>query len=81
MPDPERTELLAAALVGYLQTRARVAERIAEIQKQLAQEKPSAAPGRRKTAKPRLSPEGRARIVEATRKRWAAYRAAKKRQG
>ena len=72
--------LLEAALVGYRQRRAEIAAKIDELKQRLsghdaggtAPEPLSKAPARRR--KRRISPEGRRRIAEAQRKRWAAVR-------
>ncbi|HUP05436.1 MAG TPA: hypothetical protein VMU19_15665 [Bryobacteraceae bacterium] len=71
-------DLLIAALAGYQLKLTEIEARMAELRKQIA-----GAPGgvSAKAAAPakkrRLSPEGRARIIAATKKRWAAVRAAK----
>ena len=79
----EDTSLLQAALVGYEAELTRVTAAIADLQKRLGKRGgggntpgPSAkAPAARK--KRHMSAEGRARIAEAQRKRWAAARKAK----
>jgi hypothetical protein len=71
--------LLTAALLGYEQERDRIERQIAELRQRLGVR----AAGPLKTVKPArkkrssISPEGRKRIAEAQRKRWAAQ---KKRQ-
>jgi hypothetical protein len=79
MPLTPDKELLVAALAGYqlklTEIEARMADlrnRIAGVSGGAAPKKPASAPKKR-----RLSPEGRARIIAATKKRWAAVRAAK----
>lgn len=73
-------ELLIAALAGYQLKVKEIEERMAELRKQIAgvsgepAGKPAASARPRKR---RLSAEGRARIIAATKKRWAAVRAAK----
>lgn len=80
MPTSSDTEFLAAALAGYQWKRAEIDARMADLRKRIAAHspgsavKPVAAPAKKKR---RLSPEGRARIVAATKKRWAAARKAK----
>ena len=85
--DPE---FLRAALAGYQSELVRIEQAMAEIRRQL---RPSAgnpsnpaaleAKGKMSRAKEapakkrKLSAAGRKRIVEATKKRWAAYRAQK----
>jgi|SRR6478672_3541687 hypothetical protein len=71
--------ILEAALIGLEQQKAEIDAKAAEIRRRLR-----AAPGAAKQeSKPAtrarrvLSPAARKRIAEATRKRWAAYRAAK----
>lgn len=77
-------ELLEMALIGFGMRAAEIDRQISSVRAQLALgETPASVkriaehttPGFRK-----LSPEGRARIVAATRKRWAAYRRAKARR-
>lgn len=79
MPNSHDTEFLAAALAGYQCKLAEIEERMAEIRARIAAASPAssakaAAPAKKKR---RLSPEGRARIIAATKKRWAAVRKAK----
>ena len=72
----ENRSLLEAALVGYESQRLTVTAAIADIQKRLGKSGAGGGPasagrtGPRK--KHRISAEGRARIAEAQRKRWAA---------
>ncbi len=81
-------EVLQAALDGLETQRARIEEHIAEVRSLLGarrrgrppkaeaadreQEEPK-SPGRKRRA--RLSPEGRAKIIAALKKRWAAAKA------
>jgi hypothetical protein len=74
--------LLEAALLGYQAELARITTAIADIQKQLGHRngKRAAAPFESVTPakkKHRISAEGRARIAEAQRKRWAEARKGK----
>jgi hypothetical protein len=67
---------MQAALLGYEQQLACVTQRIAEIRRELAGGgSPSTEAGAK--TKWKMSAGGRKRIADATRKRWAAYRAAK----
>ena len=69
-------EVLRAALIGYWAQIQSIAEKIQEIEAML---KPRRA---RSVAKPKakrkLSPEGRAKLVAAQKKRWAKFRKAKR---
>jgi hypothetical protein len=72
-------DFLAAALAGYQQSLVGIETRIAELRKRIGgvapvAAAPAVAPAKKKR---RLSAEGRARIVAATKKRWAAVRKAK----
>jgi hypothetical protein len=72
-------EFLSAALAGYQQALEEIETHIADLQKKIGgaatvAAAPTAAPAVKKR---RLSAEGRARIVAATRKRWAAVHKAK----
>jgi hypothetical protein len=72
--------VLEAALVGLEQKRAEVEELLVEVRKQLrapgaGDGVSSAAPARKKRT---MSAAVRKRIGDATRRRWAAYRKAKK---
>src|SRR6266542_5488263 len=75
--------ILEAALIGLEQQRSQIDAKMAEIRRRLrtggGAATSAAAPGRR--AKRVLSPAARKRIADATRKRWAAYRAQKAAQG
>lgn len=72
-------ELLAAALIGYQHQLDEIQSKIAEIRGKLGKEpvgrstKPAAtvAPPKQRRKKRRMSAEGRARIAEAQRARWA----------
>src|SRR5215475_9337499 len=74
--------ILEAALFGLEQQKSEIDAKTAEIRRRLrglssvAAAKPAAAPAAGR-AKRVLSPAARKRIAAATRKRWAAYRAAK----
>jgi hypothetical protein len=80
MPISRDSEFLAAALAGYQCRIAEIDARMADLRQRIAgvspaaSAKPAAAPIRKKR---RLSAEGRARIIAATKKRWAAVRKAK----
>lgn len=80
MPTSSEKEFLAAALAGYQWKLAEIDARMTDLRKRIAayspapSAKPVAAPAKKKR---RLSPEGRARIIAATKKRWAAVRKAK----
>ena len=80
MPISPDNDLLAAALVGYQRKLTEIDVCIADLRERIAAHsaassaKPTAAPAKKKR---RLSPEGRARIIAATKKRWAAVRKAK----
>jgi hypothetical protein len=67
----EDTGLLKAALLGYQTQAAKIEAAIADIRERLKIPGvgPVVAAPRKKS---RMSPEGRARIAEAQRKRWAA---------
>ncbi|MFB3827933.1 MAG: hypothetical protein ACE15B_14270 [Bryobacteraceae bacterium] len=71
MPIDKR-ELKEAALAGLRHEQQRITALIARLERELGKAKPAAAP-----VQPRLSADGRARIVAALKKRWAAVRAAK----
>jgi len=69
-------EILSAALLGYQQQHQEIEARMADLRRRLGGLSP--APAAAKAArKRRLSPEGRARIIAATKRRWAAVRKAK----
>src|SRR5438067_13423705 len=75
MARHEDTSLLEAALVGYQSQLEKITSAIADLQKRLRYAGAGGVPApvtrtpRRK--KRTMSPEGRARIAEAQRKRWA----------
>ena len=70
--------ILEAALVGLEQQRSQIDAKISEIRRRLRTGGGKRAEGTA-AARPRrvLSPAARKRIADATRKRWAAYRAQK----
>lgn len=82
--------LLEAALVGLKAQRSRLDQQIAMVEGQLGKRSPGRpkrlqepeSPAAKKVAKKgkrrKMSAEARARIAEAQRKRWAAYRKAQK---
>jgi hypothetical protein len=77
MQKTEDVGLLAAALIGYEKQRDVIDAQIADIRRRLG----SRAAGPARTAAPaankhRISPEGRARIAAAQRRRWAAAKKA-----
>jgi len=80
MPLTVNSDFLSAALAGYQQRRKEIDARMADLRRRIAGDAPAtSAPAPGPTAKKRrLSPAGRARIIAATRKRWAAVRKAKK---
>ena len=67
--------LLEAALIGYQHQAAQLAEKIAEIRRQLGGKTPSAAPKAAATPTKRrtMSAAARKRIAAAQKKRWAEY--------
>jgi hypothetical protein len=71
------TSLLEAALVGYQAELAKITAAISDLQKRLGKHKDGHVRGTLLKAaaarkEHRISAEGRARIAEAQRKRWAA---------
>jgi hypothetical protein len=73
------TSLLEAALLGYQAELAKITAAISDLQKRLGKRGNGHAPGPFPKAPAgrqmhRISAEGRARIAEAQRKRWAAAR-------
>jgi len=67
---------LEAALIGYQHQVDEIQAKIASIRRQLTGTPPAVAPQAKRAAAPRkqkhkMSPEGRARIAEAQRARWA----------
>jgi hypothetical protein len=78
----DNTSLLEAALVGYQSELARITAAIADLQKRMGKRGDGHVPGPFLKApaarqRHRISAEGRARIAEAQRKRWAAAKKAK----
>jgi hypothetical protein len=71
--------LLQAALAGYEAEKRRIEQAIEDIQKRLGRRGTGSLPVsvRRQQKEHRISPEGRARIAEAQRRRWAAAKQAK----
>jgi hypothetical protein len=66
--------LLEAALIGYQHQAAQLAEKIADIRRQLGGKSPSAAPKAASPTKRRtMSAAARKRIAAAQKKRWAEY--------
>jgi hypothetical protein len=76
MARPDDRSLLEAALVGYTSQLSTITTAIADIHKRLGKKGPGAIPAPVERTAPRkkrqMSPEGRARIAAAQRKRWAA---------
>lgn len=70
-------ELLQAALAGYQRQHAILSERIAEITRELSGRAVHHDAGGMAKPRRKMSAAGRKRIIEATRRRWEAYRAAK----
>jgi hypothetical protein len=85
-------EVLAAALAGLEEQKKRIEAHIAEVRAQMGKRGPgrppaaaksasstsaAAAPGPGRRKKRQLSAEGRARIIAAAKKRWAAFRKTK----
>jgi len=70
------TSLLEAALVGYQTERQRIETAIADIKKRLgsagSRQRSSDGTARSRKKRHQISAEGRARIAEAQRRRWAA---------
>jgi hypothetical protein len=79
MPLTVNADLLSAALAGYRKKLQEIDARMADLRERIGGGVPAAAaPATGPIAKKRrLSPAGRARIIAATRKRWAAVRKAK----
>ena len=82
---PLTQDLLNAALVGLEAQKQRIEGHIAEVRALLGKRGPGRPPATaqvsastetkpRKRRKRKLSPEGRARIIAATKKRWAEYK-------
>ena len=72
-------ELLEAALIGYQRQHAILGQRIAEITEALSGSDKSATAAPHRSRRP-MSAEAKKRIGDAARKRWAAFRAAKKKR-
>jgi hypothetical protein len=79
MPTELPQDLLQAALVGYQRRLAEIDAHMADLRARVSGRAQQLAPRETESRpkKRRLSPEGRARIVAATKKRWAALRKAK----
>jgi hypothetical protein len=80
------TSILEAALIGLQHQLAQVETNIADIHRQLGIRAPRVTPDEGAGPKParkrrKLSAAARKSIVEAQRKRWAAYRAKKAKSG
>lgn len=71
MERRENCEHLRMALVGYEAERLRIEAAIAGLRRRLGSKAPTSAAPQKKH---RISPEGRARIAAAQRRRWAAAR-------
>jgi hypothetical protein len=80
MRKDEDPGILQAALLGYQQQLEVVTAKIADLRRRLggrsAASAPVIAPARSSQKKHRISPEGRARIAAAQRRRWAATKKA-----
>ena len=78
MPTQKLThEILAAALIGFEEQKRHINAKIAELRAMLSGGGTDAtATAEAPKPKRRLSAAGRKRIIEATKKRWAAVRAA-----
>jgi len=72
------TKLLRAALIGYEAQLAKVRGAIHEIRHALASSDPVVQPGGKTVSDGRISTEGRNRIAQAQKRRWAAYRKQKR---
>jgi hypothetical protein len=70
------TSLLEAALVGYQVQHDKITAAIADIHRQLGGRSAASSPKAKRQASKKhvISPEGRARIAAAQRKRWAAQK-------
>jgi hypothetical protein len=73
--DPE---LLQAALAGYQQQLTEIQDKIAELRKRIGGKAAATAASSGVPKPSRLSPEARARIAAAQRRRWAKTKAAAK---
>ena len=78
MKRDEDPGILQAALLGYQQQLEVINAKIAELKRRLGGRgaAPSGVSARPSQKKHRISPEGRARIAAAQRKRWAAAKKA-----
>ena len=79
MRKDEDPGILQAALLGYQQQLEVVTAKIADLRRRLGGRNaaaPGLAPARPSQKKHRISPEGRARIAAAQRRRWAATKKA-----
>jgi len=72
MAREHNLDLLQAALAGYESQRREIEERIADIRRQLGNGRASSTLPSKRGRTRTMSPEGRARIVAAQKKRWAA---------
>jgi len=73
-------EIIAAAIQGYEAQKQQIDAKLDELRGMLAPRTSESEAAPRKRRKRRLSPEGRRRIIEATKRRWAAVRAAKEKE-
>jgi len=71
MRQQNDTGILEAALLGYQQQLEQVNQKISELRKRLGGRSTAGSATRPPQKKHRISPEGRARIAAAQRKRWA----------
>jgi hypothetical protein len=76
-------DLLVAAIAGLEAKKQRVETQIRDLRASMGKRGPGRPPAASKSAphkrrKRKLSPEGRAAIIAATKRRWAAVRKAKK---
>lgn len=78
MPTPKlTTEILAAAILGFEEQKRHIDTKVAELRAMLdggPAQTATASEAPIKKRRGRLSAAARARIAEAQRKRWAAYR-------
>jgi hypothetical protein len=79
MAQTPDTDLLAAALVGYQEKLKQIQSSMDELRRRLnvGAPAPAAAAPARTRKRRRLSAEGRANIIAALKKRWAAVKSAK----
>jgi len=78
MPEHVDTELLQAALAGFEHQRLQIEQKMADLRRMIDGGGRPAAPAAATPKKRRISAAGRARIVAATKRRWAAWRKARK---